>query len=305
MAEITASMVKELRDKTSAGMMDCKKALAEANGDMEAAVDWLRTKGLASAAKKAGRAAAEGLVAVATTGTKASVIELNAETDFVSRNEQFQKATADIATLTLTTDGDIETVKATDLNGKSVADTVTDLIASIGENMNLRRVAKLSVESGVVATYIHSALATDMGKIGVLVALESTGDAEALATLGKQIAMHIAAARPEALSVTSLDQDKVAREREVLIEQAKESGKPQEIAEKMVEGRMRKYYEEVVLLEQAFIMDTDRKISQVIADTAKDLGTEIEMTGYVRFELGEGVEKKEDDFAAEVAAMAS
>ena len=198
MAEITASMVKELRDKTSAGMMDCKKALAEANGDMEAAVDWLRTKGLASAAKKAGRAAAEGLVAVATTGTKASVIELNAETDFVSRNEQFQKATADIATLTLTTDGDIETVKATDLNGKSVADTVTDLIASIGENMNLRRVAKLSVESGVVATYIHSALATDMGKIGVLVALESTGDAEALATLGKQIAMHIAAARPEA-----------------------------------------------------------------------------------------------------------
>lgn len=305
MAEITAAMVKELRDKTSAGMMDCKKALAEANGDMEAAVDWLRTKGLASAAKKAGRAAAEGLVAVATDGTTASVIELNAETDFVSRNEQFQQTTADIAKLALTTDGDVETVKATDLNGKTVADTVTDLIASIGENMNLRRVSKLSVENGVVATYIHSALATDMGKIGVLVALESTGDTDALATLGKQIAMHIAATRPEALSVDSLDQDKVEREREVLIEQAKESGKPQEIAEKMVEGRMRKYYEEVVLLEQAFIMDTDRKVSQVIADTAKELGTEIEMTGYVRFELGEGVEKKEDDFAAEVAAMAS
>ncbi len=305
MAEITASMVKELREKTSAGMMDCKKALAETSGDMDAAVDWLRTKGLASAAKKSGRAAAEGLVAVSASGTKAAIIELNAETDFVSRNEAFQKATSDIASLALTTEGDVEALKAADLNGKTVVDTVTDLIASIGENMNLRRSTSLSVTDGVVSTYIHGALATDMGKIGVLVALESAGDKEALATLGKQIAMHIAASRPEALSVDDLDQDKVAREREVLIEQAKESGKPQEIAEKMVEGRMRKYYEEVVLLKQDFIMDTDRKIDQVIADTAKEIGSEISMTGYVRFELGEGVEKKEDDFAAEVAAMAS
>ncbi len=305
MADITASMVKELREKTSAGMMDCKKALNETNGDMDAAVDWLRTKGLASAAKKAGRAAAEGLVAVAGEGTTAAVIELNAETDFVSRNEQFQSVVAGTAALALQANGDVDALKTMDLNGSEVQQTITSLIASIGENMNLRRTATLSVDSGSVATYIHNALAPNMGKIAVLVGLESTGDKAALDALGKQIAMHVAATNPQSLSVDDLDPAIVERERAVLVDQAVASGKPQEIAEKMVEGRMRKFYEEVVLLKQSFIMDTDRTVEAVIADTAKEIGTDVKMTGYVRFALGEGVEKKEDNFAEEVAKMAS
>lgn len=305
MAEITASMVKELREQTSAGMMDCKKALNETNGDMDAAVDWLRKKGLASAAKKAGRAAAEGLVAVATTDGKAAMIELNAETDFVSRNDTFQSVVSQVADLALKTGSDVETLKETDLNGKTVQENITNLIASIGENMELRRAATLSVDNGVVASYIHSALVPNMGRIGVLVALESTGDKAALEALGKQIAMHVAATRPAALSVEDLDPELVARERQVLVDQATASGKPQDIAEKMVEGRIRKFYEEVVLLQQAFIMDTDKTVETVIADASKELGTDVKMTGFVRFELGEGVEKKEDNFADEVAKMAS
>lgn len=305
MADITASMVKELREKTSAGMMDCKKALNETGGDMDAAVDWLRTKGLASAAKKAGRAAAEGLVAVASEGTTAAVIELNAETDFVSRNEQFQSVVSGTAALALQAKGDLDALKAMDLNGGEVQQTITNLIASIGENMNLRRTATLSVDNGSVATYIHNALAPNMGKIAVLVGLESTGDKAALDGLGKQIAMHVAATAPQSLSVDDLDPTIVERERAVLVDQAVASGKPQEIAEKMVEGRMRKFYEEVVLLKQSFIMDTDRTVEAVIADTAKELGADVKMTGYVRFALGEGVEKKEDNFAEEVAKMAS
>lgn len=305
MTEITASLVKELREKTGAGMMDCKKALVENNADMEAAVDWLRQKGLASAAKKAGRAAAEGLVVVTQGDNSAAVIELNAETDFVSRNEKFQKAAADIADLALETSGDVEELKKAELDGKTVETVVTDLIASIGENMNLRRSAKLDVENGVVATYVHGAVVPNMGKIGVLVALESTGDQEKLAALGKQIAMHVAATRPESVTTDSIDPELVERERTVLIEQAKESGKPQEIAEKMVEGRMRKWFEEVVLMEQAFIMDTDKRVKEVVADLAKDLGTDVTVTNVIRLELGEGVEKKEDNFAEEVAKMAS
>lgn len=305
MSEITASLVKELREKTGAGMMDCKKALVENGGDMEAAVDWLRQKGLASAAKKAGRAASEGLVVVTTGDNVAAAIELNAETDFVSRNEQFQTAAGKIAELALETSGDVEALKKADMDGKTVEETVTDLIANIGENMNLRRSAKLEVENGVVASYVHGAVAPDMGKIGVLVAIESTGDKDKLNALGKQIAMHIAATRPEALSSENIDQELVERERSVLIEQAKESGKPQEIAEKMVEGRMRKWLEEVVLLEQAFVMDTDKRVKEVVADLAKDLGTDVTVVDYVRLELGDGVEKKEENFAEEVAKMAS
>lgn len=306
MADITAAMVKELREKTGAGMMDCKKALNESNGDMDAAVDWLRQKGLSSAAKKADRAAAEGLVVVASEGTDAAMIELNAETDFVSRNEQFQKVAGEIANVALNMEGgNLDGLKEADLNGKSVSDTVTDLIASIGENMNLRRATKLSVDEGYVASYVHSAIVPDMGKIGVLVALQSSGDQSKLAELGKQLAMHIAATRPESVKIEDLDPALIERERTVLIEQAKESGKPQEIAEKMVEGRMRKYYEEVVLLEQAFVMDPDRQVKDVVADVAKDLGADITVTAFQRFELGEGVEKKEDNFAEEVAKMAS
>lgn len=303
MAEITASLVKELREKTGAGMMDCKKALGETNGDMEAAVDWLRKKGLASAAKKAGRAAAEGLVAVASNGTSAALIELNAETDFVSRNDQFQAVVAETAKLALKGNGDLEALKNETLNGKTVQETVTALIASIGENMELRRYAKLSVNQGVVATYIHAALVPGMGKIGVLVAVESTADKAKLEELGKQVAMHIAAARPESLSIEDLNPATVQRERDVFADQAKASGKPADIIEKMVEGRIRKFYQEAVLLEQAFIMDPEQTVKAVIEAAAKNLGAPVKVTGYVRFELGEGVEKKVDDFAAEVAKM--
>ncbi|HEU5046757.1 MAG TPA: translation elongation factor Ts [Rickettsiales bacterium] len=306
MSDISASSIKELREMTGAGMMDCKKALTETKGNMEEAVDWLRKKGLASAAKKSGRVAAEGLVAVASTGTTGAIIELNAETDFVARNDQFQALARSIAETALTYGDDVEKLKqAKDAkSGVQVSEQVAQLIGTIGENMNLRRSAKLQVSNGVVATYIHSATAPGLGKIGVLVALESTGDKAQLEALGKQIAMHIAAAKPEALTTKDVDASKLERERAVFKEQAMASGKPAEIADKMVEGRIRKYYEEVVLLEQVFVIDNKSKISQVVADAEKTVGAPVKLTAFTHFKLGEGIEKQETDFAAEVAAAA-
>jgi len=306
MAEITAALVKELREKTGAGMMDCKKALGETNGDLEGAVDWLRKKGLAAAAKKSGRVAAEGLVAVATSGTAGAVVEVNAETDFVARNEKFQGFAAEAAKVALTTGADVEALKAAAYPGAghTVQDELTSLIATIGENMNLRRAAKLSVSAGVVTSYIHTAIAPGLGKIGVLVALESTGDAAKLTELGKSIAMHVAAARPEALDVADVDVSALEREKNVLADQARASGKPEAIIEKMVEGRLRKYYEEVCLLEQTYVIDGETKIRKVVEAAAKDVGAPVTLTGFVRFALGEGIEKAASDFAAEVAAAA-
>ena len=303
---VTAALVKELREKSGAGMMDCKKALNETNGDMEAAIDWLRTKGLATAAKKSGRVASEGLVAFAVDGSRGAVIELNAETDFVARNTEFQEFASPLAGLALAA-GDIDalTAAAYPETGRNVAEELTHKIATIGENMSLRRMAALSVGSGAVVSYMHNATAAGLGRIGVLVALESTAGVDVLEGLGKQIAMHIAATAPASLSVDDLDQDMVQRERDVLIEQAKASGKPQEIAEKMVEGRMKKYYKEVVLLEQVSVIDGETQISDVVAKAGKDAGAEIALTGFVRFNLGEGIEKEETDFAAEVAAQLS
>jgi elongation factor Ts len=283
-------------------MMDCKTALTENGGDMEAAVDWLRTKGLAKAAKKAGRVAAEGLVGVAAEGTKAAVIELNSETDFVARNEGFQELVGKVATVAVGTDGSVDAVTAANLDGKSVADSITDAIATIGENMTLRRTAILSVGDGVVSTYVHGAVADGLGKIGVLVALESSGDKDKLNALGRQIAMHVAATSPLALNTEELDPEVVEREKFVFSEQARESGKPENIIEKMVEGRLRKFYEEVTLVKQAFVINPDQTVEQAVEALAKDLGTEVKLSGFVRFALGEGIEKEEQDFAAEVAA---
>ena len=304
MAAVTAQLVKQLRESTGAGMMDCKKALNETDGDFEAAVDWLRTKGLAAAAKKAGRVASEGLVAVATEGNKGAVVEINSETDFVARNADFQKFAANVADVALNAGEGLDDVAAADYpgSGKSVAGTLTDLIAVIGENMTFRRTASISVENGVVANYVHGAVAPGLGKIGVLVALESTGDADKLQELGKQLAMHIAAAKPESVSRDDLDPALLTREREVLSEQARESGKPAEIIDKMVEGSIRKYYEEVCLLDQTFVIDGETKVSNAVEAAAKDAGGAIKVAGFIRFALGEGVEKKEEDFAAEVAA---
>ncbi|WCL52607.1 translation elongation factor Ts [Gimibacter soli] len=306
MAEITAAIVKELREKTGAGMMDCKKALAETDGNLEAAVDWLRTKGLAAAAKKASRVAAEGLVAVKAEGTRAAVVEVNSETDFVARNDKFQKFVADVAGVVLSVGTDVEAIKAAGYPGtsKTVADVLTDNVATIGENQSIRRAAIVEVPEGYVAQYIHNAVADGMGKIAVLVGLKSAAGEEALAGLGKQLAMHIAAANPASLNTAELDPELVEREKQVQIEKARESGKADDIIMKMIEGRMRKYYEEVVLLEQVFVMDGESKVKDVIAKAAKDAGTAIELTGYVRMELGQGIEKKEEDFAAEVAAVA-
>jgi len=305
MTEITATMVKDLREKTGAGMMDCKKALTESNGDMEAAVDWLRKKGLSAAAKKAGRVAAEGLIAVASSGTKAVVVEVNAETDFVALNDKFQTFAQQVAKVALGTGADIEALKnATYPNGGTVQETLTNLVATIGENMSLRRAAVLAVSQGVVATYVHNAQAANVGKIGVLVALESTADTAKLLELGKQIAMHVAAARPEALSIADVDAKALERERDVLAEQARASGKPEAIIAKMVEGRIKKFYEEVVLLEQVYVVDGENRVAQVVENAAKTLGAPVKLTGFVRFQLGEGIEKAKDDFAAEVAKMA-
>lgn len=304
MADITASMVKDLRETTGVGMMDAKKALVENNGDIEAAVDWLRTKGMAKAAKKSGRTAAEGLVAVVTEGQKGAVIELNSETDFVSRNEEFQKFVKAVAAKAVD-NHTLEDLASADMNGKSVSERLTDLIATIGENMTLRRVKTLSVSKGSVVGYVHSSLADGLGKIGVLVAFQSEADSSVLDALGKQIAMHVAAANPQFLNKDSVDQDVLERERSVLKEQAIESGKPADIAEKMVEGRIRKFYEEICLVEQAFIMDTDKTVSEAIDAVAKDAGTPIKLVDFARFQLGEGIEKEETDFAAEVAAAAN
>ena len=302
MAEITAALVKELREKTGAGMMECKKALTESNGDLEGAIDYLRKKGLSVAAKKASRVASQGLVGVKSTGKKGAIIELNSETDFVAKNDEFQKMALNMVEAALE-NGDLEAVKAAQLNGKSIAENLTDLIAKIGENMSLRRTAALSVENGVVASYIHNMAAPNLGKIGVLVALESAADPAKLQEVAKQIAMHIAAAAPQALDIDSLDKAAVEHEKSIYSEQARQSGKPENIIEKMIEGRIRKFYEEVVLLEQAYIMDPDKKVKDVIADASKELGTPVELKGYVRFALGEGIEKKQEDFAAEVNAQ--
>jgi elongation factor Ts len=305
MAEITASLVKELREKTGAGMMDCKKALSEVAGDIEKAVDWLRTKGLSAASKKAGRVAAEGLVGVAAAGTKGALMEVNAETDFVGRNDQFQKFVGTTTKIALENAGDLAKVAAAPFpgTGRDVQGELTNLIATIGENMSLRRSAMLSVSDGVVVAYTHNAVAPDLGKIGVLVALESTGDKTKLAALGKQLAMHVAATNPQSLAVADLDQAAIERERGVLAEKAGQTGKAADIIAKMVEGGLRKFHQEVVLLEQAFVMDGKTKVSKVVDDAGKDAGAPVKLAGFLRFALGEGIEKKSEDFAAEVAAQ--
>ncbi|MCF8495991.1 MAG: translation elongation factor Ts [Alphaproteobacteria bacterium] len=305
MADITASMVKDLREKTGAGMMDAKKALVENGGDIEKSVDWLRAKGLAKAAKKSGRTAAEGLVAVETNGTTGAVVEVNSETDFVARNAEFQDFVKKTASIALSANSVEDLASKGFGGGKSVQETLTDLIAKIGENMTLRRMQRLQVGKGLVAAYVHGALGEGLGKIGVLVALESEAKKETLEALGKQIAMHIAAANPESLDVAGLDPALLERERSVLIEQARESGKPDNIIEKMIEGRVRKYYEEVVLLEQVFVIDGETKVSQVVEKAAKDAGSSIKITGFARVQLGGGIEKEEEDFAAEVAKVAN
>ena len=303
---ITAAMVKELRDKTGAGMMDCKKALAETGGDMEAAIDWLRAKGIAKADKKSGRTAAEGLIAVASEGKSAVVVEVNSEPDFVARNDGFQELARSIAAVALTTDGSAEAISAATVpsSGKSVTDTVKDAIAHIGENMSFRRSAKLSVDDGLVATYVHNAVADGLGKLGVLVAVKSTGKADALNAIGRQVAMHIAATNPLALTSDDVDPVVADRERNVFIEQARESGKPEAIIEKMVEGRMRKFYEEVALLSQAFVINPDQTVGEAVKAASEEAGAPVEITAFVRFLLGEGIEREESDFAAEVAAAA-
>jgi elongation factor Ts len=305
MAEITAALVKELREKTGAGMMDCKRALAETSGDLEGAVDWLRKKGLSAAAKKAGRVAAEGLVAVASSGGRGAVVEVNAETDFVARNETFQKFAATVGSLALEQGGDVEKLKAAKFpgSGRTVGDELTHMVATIGENMSLRRAAALAVSPGIVASYVHNALAPGLGKIGVLVALESSAAADKLLALGRQIAMHVAAANPQALDIGDVDPAALDRERGVLAEQARASGKPEEIIGKMVEGRLRKYYEDVVLLEQTYVIDGETKVRAVLQKAAKELGAPVRVAGFVRFALGEGIERSKADFAAEVAAQ--
>lgn len=306
MVEITAGLVRELREKSGAGMMDCKKALIEANGKIEDAIDWLRKKGLAAAAKKAGRIAAEGLVGVASSGTSAALVEINAETDFVARNEKFQALVHNVADLAAKKSMSLEELKSAQYNAEHTVDSeITHLIATIGENMNLRRSVRLSVPHGVISSYIHNATAPGLGKIGVLVALESTADATKLNELGKKIAMHIAAASPIALSIEEVDASDLERERSVLVEQARASGRPEEIIQKMVEGRIRKFYEEVVLLEQTFVLDGQTKVSDVVAQASKDLGAPVKLTSYVKYTLGEGIEKTETDFAAEVHAQAT
>ncbi len=303
MAEITASLVKDLRQKTGAGMMDCKKALTEVGGDIEEAVDWLRKQGLAAAAKKAGRVAAEGLVAVAVSGTKGAAIEVNAETDFVARNDDFQALAVNIADVALDVGGDVDAVNAAAYpDGGTVSTAITELVATIGENMGLRRTATIEVGAGIVASYIHGAINPGLGRIGVLVGLESGGDQGKLAELGHQLSMHIAAANPQCVAIENVDAAELDREREVLAHQARASGKPEEIVQTMVDGRLRKYYEETVLMEQVFVVDGETKIAKVLENAANDVGAPVAVTGFVRFALGEGIERKEEDFAAEVAA---
>ncbi len=299
MANITATMVKYLRDKTGAGMMDCKAALAETGGDMEAAVDWLRAKGLAKAAKKAGRVAAEGLIGLAADAHEAALVEVNSETDFVARNATFQDMASGIAKTAIGAKGNVDKLMNAKFPGgkATVADTIKEMIGTIGENMTLRRTAFLSVKNGRVAGYMHNTMAPGLGKIGVIVALESKGDAKQLAAFGKQLAMHIAAANPQAVDVESLGKDVIARERAVLTEQAKELGKPAPVIEKMVEGRLRKFYEDVVLLAQAFVHDPETKVANAVADAEKAAGAPIKITRFHRFALGEGIERAGDEAA--------
>ena len=305
MAEITAASVKELRERTGAGMMDCKKALAENNGEMEASIDWLRAKGLSAAAKKAGRTAAEGLVGIAVEGNRGAMIEVNSETDFVAKNELFQDFVRTVAKLTLDHGTDIEALGAIPYPaGGTVSEALTENIAKIGENQSLRRAALLEVTTGAVVSYVHNQVAPGLGKIGVLVALESSAPAEVLNELGRQIAQHVAAAHPLALTAEQLSADLVERERGIAMEKAKESGKPQNIIEKMVEGGLAKFRKENALLSQLFVRDNKTPVGEVVAAAAKDAGTEILVSDFVRFQLGEGIEKQESDFAAEVAAAA-
>jgi elongation factor Ts len=304
MAEVTAQTVKDLREKTGAGMMDCKKALGETAGDMEAAIDWLRKKGLAAAAKKSGRVAAEGLVGVATEGTSGAVLEVNAETDFVAKNEEFKTFVKDASKLALQTGGDLEKLLAAPMGSSNVQQTLTELVAKIGENMTVRRAAALSVNPGVVAAYVHNAASPELGNIGVLVGLKSAGDKDKLSALAKQLAMHVAAAAPLALTKDHLDKALVEREYNVQKDIALQSGKPEAVVEKMMEGRMRKYYEEVVLMQQVYMLDGETPIAKLIENAAKDVGAPVEIEGFVRFKVGEGIEKVESDFADEVAQMA-
>lgn len=304
---ISASQVKELREKSGAGMMDCKKALQENGGDMDAAVDWLRAKGIAKADKKSDRTAAEGLIGVVGADGSAVAVEINSETDFVARNDAFQDLVRGVAAVALETDGAVESVSSQTYpaTGKSVADTITEAVATIGENMNLRRTAKLAVGQGVVATYVHNSVAEGLGKLGVLVALESSGQTEALTAIGKQIAMHVAATNPLAITSSDVDADVAARERAIFLEQARESGKPENIIEKMVDGRMRKFFEEVALMSQSFVVNPDLTVEAALKEAEAATGAPIKIAGFVRFQLGEGVEKEESDFAAEVAAAAN
>jgi elongation factor Ts len=301
---ISAAQVKELREMTGAGMMDCKAALAETAGDMEAAVDWLRKKGIAKADKKAGRTAAEGLVGVASNANSAVVVEVNSETDFVARNAAFQEIVRNVATVALGTDGSAEAVASAAYpgTGKSVADTIKDAVGTIGENMSFRRAAKLSVSQGAVATYIHNGVADGLGKMGVLVAIETAGNADAARAFARQVAMHVAATNPLSLTAEEIDPAVVAREKDIYSDQARQSGKPEAIIEKMVEGRLRKFYEEVVLLKQAFVINPDVTVEKALKDAEKEIGAPAKVTAFVRFALGEGIEKETSDFAAEVAA---
>jgi elongation factor Ts len=299
MAAISAALVKELREKTGAGMMDCKKALTETDGDIEGAVDWLRKSGLAAAAKKAGRVASEGLVGLATQGNRGAAVEINSETDFVARNEVFQEFVSNCATLALDTAGDLDKLLAAAYPGGSntVSEQLTHMIATVGENMSLRRTALIEVKQGVVASYIHNRAAPGLGKIGVLVGLQSSGDQDKLATLGRELAMHVAAAKPQAVDVGDLDPGLLQRERDILSEQARASGKPEEIIAKMVEGRLRKFYEEACLMEQVSFHEAhaENKVRKVLELAAKDLGSPVELTGFVSFRLGEGVEGETED----------
>jgi len=306
MAEITAGMVKSLRDKTGAGMMDCKTALAESNGEMEAAIDWLRAKGLSKAAKKADRVAAEGLIGVASAAKAGALVEVNSETDFVARNAEFQKTVGEIAKLALKASGDLEKLSAMPYPKKKmpVSDHLKELIGTIGENMSLRRTAALKVEDGVVATYIHNQATPGMGKIGVLVALESAGDKDKLNEIGRQVAMHIAATNPLALKDEDIDPETVERERAIFAEQAKESGKPEKVVKQMIEGRIKKFYQEVVLLKQAFVINPDLTVEKAVTEAEKAVGAPITIAAFVRYELGEGIKVDKGDFAAEVAAAA-
>jgi len=305
MAEVTAAMVKDLRERSGAGMMDCKKALGETSGDMEAAVDWLRTKGLATAAKKAGRTAAEGLVGVAVRGHRGAVVEVNSETDFVAKNDQFQEFVRTVAQLALDNGASVDALSAAAWpDGGSVAEKLTANVATIGENQNLRRVSVLEADPGIVVSYVHNAVTPGLGKIGVLVALESSAPADKLEPLGKQLAMHIAAANPQALHEDDVDPATVERERAIAAEKASTSGKPADIIAKMVEGAVAKFRKEVALLSQLFVIDNKTKIADVLSTAGKDLGAPVRLAAYVRFQLGEGIEKASSDFAAEVAAAA-